>query len=159
MLWIHSLKDRMEKIFFSDTVLLPVTHWWNFALWRISFTLLRSVVLPLWQDTAVVSQGLASLVAQLVRDLGLILGSGSSPGERNNNPSFCLRNPMDREARQATVHGVSIFGCDLATKPSPPHGISVPFSEKNSAICEFKINYRVPRLWISALADRSLVSM
>ena len=63
-------------------------------------------------------------------DLGLILGSGSSPGERNNNTSFCLRNPMDRGAWQATVHGVSIFRCDLATKPSPPHGISVPFSEK-----------------------------
>ena len=37
---------------------------------------------------------------------------------------------MDRGAWQATVHGVSIFGRDLAMKLSPPHGISVPFSEK-----------------------------
>ena len=33
-------------------------------------------------------------------------GSGRSPGEGNSNPLFCLENPMDREARWATVHGV-----------------------------------------------------
>ena len=38
-------------------------------------------------------------------DVGLILGSGRSPGERNENP--LLGNPMDRGAWQATVHGVS----------------------------------------------------
>ena len=33
-------------------------------------------------------------------DLGLIPGSGRSPGERNGNPLqyFCLENPMDGEA-------------------------------------------------------------
>ena len=36
---------------------------------------------------------------------GLILGSGRSAGERNENP--LLGNPMDRGAWQATVHGVS----------------------------------------------------
>jgi len=42
-------------------------------------------------------------------DMGLILGSGRSPGERNDNPLqySCLRNPMDRGAWQATVHGVA----------------------------------------------------
>ena len=32
-------------------------------------------------------------------DVGLIPGSGRSPGERNGNPLqyFCLGNPMDRE--------------------------------------------------------------
>ena len=40
-------------------------------------------------------------------DLGLIPGSGRSPGEGNGNPlqySY-LGNPMDRGVWQATVHG------------------------------------------------------
>ena len=42
-------------------------------------------------------------------DLGLIHGSGRSPGERNGNPLqySCLENPMDRGAWQATVHRVA----------------------------------------------------
>ena len=42
-------------------------------------------------------------------DLGLIPGSGRSPGEGNVNPLHysCLDNPMDREAWQATVYGVA----------------------------------------------------
>ena len=42
-------------------------------------------------------------------DLGLIPGSGRSPGEGNGNPLqyFCLGNPMDRRAGWATVHGVT----------------------------------------------------
>ena len=42
-------------------------------------------------------------------DLELIPGSGQYPGERNGNPLQypCLENSMDREAWQATVHGVT----------------------------------------------------
>ena len=42
-------------------------------------------------------------------DLGLILGSGRSPGEGNGNPLqySCLENPMDRGAWWAIVHGVA----------------------------------------------------
>ena len=42
-------------------------------------------------------------------DLGSIPGPGRSPGEVNGNPLqyFCLENPMDRGAWQATVHGVA----------------------------------------------------
>ena len=42
-------------------------------------------------------------------DLGLIPGSGRSPGEENGNPLqySCLENPMDRGAWQAVVHGVA----------------------------------------------------
>ena len=42
-------------------------------------------------------------------DLGLIPGSGRSPGEGNGNPFqySCLGNPMDRGAWRAMVHGVS----------------------------------------------------
>ena len=43
-----------------------------------------------------------------VGDLGLIRGSGRSPGEGTGNPLqySCLENPMGREAWWATVHGV-----------------------------------------------------
>ena len=43
------------------------------------------------------------------RDAGSIPGSGRSPGEGNHNPHqySCLGNAMDREAWQATVHGVT----------------------------------------------------
>ena len=42
-------------------------------------------------------------------DRGSIPGLGRSPGEGNGNPLqySCLENPMDREAWQATVHGVA----------------------------------------------------
>src|SRR5574337_201191 len=42
-------------------------------------------------------------------DLGLIPGSGRSPGEGNGNPLqyFCLENSVDRGAWWATVHGVA----------------------------------------------------
>ena len=59
----------------------------------------------------------ASLVAQLVKtppanagDVGLIPGSGRSPGEGNGNPLqySCLENPIDRGAWQATAHGIAV---------------------------------------------------
>ena len=42
-------------------------------------------------------------------DLGLIPGSGRSPGEGNGNPLqySCLENPMEGGAWWATVHGVA----------------------------------------------------
>ena len=42
-------------------------------------------------------------------DPGSIPGSRRSPGEGNGNPlqHSCLENPMDGEARQATVHGIA----------------------------------------------------
>ena len=41
-------------------------------------------------------------------DVGLIPGSGRSPGVGNNNPFpySCLENSMDRGAWRATAHGV-----------------------------------------------------
>jgi len=42
-------------------------------------------------------------------DMGLIPGSGRSPGKGNGNPLqySCLGNPIDRRAWQATVHEVT----------------------------------------------------
>ena len=47
-------------------------------------------------------------------DLGSIPGLGRSPGEKNGNPLqyAYLENSMDREAWQATVHGVTRVGHD-----------------------------------------------
>ena len=44
-----------------------------------------------------------------VGDMGLISGSGRSPGGGNGNllQYSCLENPMDRRAWQATVHEVT----------------------------------------------------
>ena len=42
-------------------------------------------------------------------DVGLIPGSGRSPGEGNGNPFqySCLENPTDRRVWSAIVHGVT----------------------------------------------------
>ena len=50
-------------------------------------------------------------------DPGSIPGFGRFPVEGNGNPLqyYCLENPMDRGAWQATVHGIARVGHDLAT--------------------------------------------
>ena len=67
------------------------------------------------QQAATAEHG-ASLVAQMVKnppanvgDVGLMAGSGRSPGEGNGNSlqHSCLGNPMDRGAWRATVPGVT----------------------------------------------------
>ena len=47
--------------------------------------------------------------AEDVRDVGLIPGSGRSPGEGHGNPLqySCLENPMDRAAWEAMAHKVT----------------------------------------------------
>ena len=42
-------------------------------------------------------------------DTGSVPGLGRSPGEGNGNPLYytCLKNPIDRGAWQATLHGVT----------------------------------------------------
>ena len=47
--------------------------------------------------------------AGVTGDAGLIPESGRFPGGGHGNPLqyFCLENPMDRGAWQATVHGVT----------------------------------------------------
>ena len=66
-----------------------------------------SIQLGLKYDFPGGSDGKAS--AYNAGDLGSIPGLGRSPGEGNGNPLqyWCLENPMDRGAWQATVHGVT----------------------------------------------------
>ena len=56
-------------------------------------------------------------------DPGSIPGSGRSPREGNGHPLqySCPKNPMDRGAWWATVHGVARVGHNLATKPPPDY--------------------------------------
>ena len=55
-------------------------------------------------------------------DLGLIPGSGISPGEGNGYPlqHSCLENPLDRGAWQATVHGVAKSRTQLSDEHTTP---------------------------------------
>ena len=59
-----------------------------------------------------------------VRDMGLIPGSGRSPGEGHGNPLqySCLENPMDRGAWQAAVHGVAQNRTQLKRLSTHQHG-------------------------------------
>ena len=52
---------------------------------------------------------LLSWLLTRAEDLGLNAGSGRSPGVGNGNPLqySCPETPMDREAKQATVRGVT----------------------------------------------------
>ena len=47
--------------------------------------------------------------AKDIRDMGLILGLGKSPGGGHGNQLkySCLKNPMDKGTWWATVHGVT----------------------------------------------------
>ena len=51
------------------------------------------------------------------RDTGLIPGSGRCPGGGNDNPLWysCLENPINREAWQATVYGITKRQTRLST--------------------------------------------
>ena len=76
-----------------------------------------------------------------VGELGWIPGSGRSLGKGNGNPLqySCLGNLMDREAWQATVHGVPRVGHNLATKPPPLHLFAFYFSALSNSGEQFRI--------------------
>ena len=53
-----------------------------------------------------------------IRDVSSVPGSGRSPGGGHGNPLqyFCLENPMDRGAWQATLHRVTESDTNEATE-------------------------------------------
>ena len=63
-----------------------------------------AIIIPQW-----LSGKESACNAGAAGDMGLILGSGRSPGVRNGNPLqySCMGNPINRGAWQATVHGVA----------------------------------------------------
>ena len=70
-------------------------------------------------------------------DLGLIPGSGRSPGEGNGNPLqySCLENPPDRGAWRATVRGVRRVRHDSATDPTVPTAHVCHYVSLNIRLC------------------------
>ena len=83
-------------------------HW--FHAFQLLQTLLTSNHLPdPIHDMGFPGGSEGNVSAYNARDLGLIPGSGRSPGEGNGNPLqySCLENPMDGEAWLVTVHGVA----------------------------------------------------
>ena len=68
--------------------------------------MLHSLILPV---SILLSESDSKESACNAGDPGSTPGLGRSPGEGNGNPLqySCLENPMDREAWQATVHGVA----------------------------------------------------
>ena len=74
---------------------------------RNDFTILRTSFVWASQEALVVKKPPTN--AGDTRDVSLIPGSGRSPGGGHGNPLqyFCLENPMDGGAWEATVHGVA----------------------------------------------------
>ena len=57
-----------------------------------------------------------------IRDVGLIPGSGRSPGGGNGNPlQYYLENAIDRGAWQATVHSITQSQTQLKRLPHMAH--------------------------------------
>ena len=79
---------------------------------------MRAILLMGFPGASVVKNPLANM-----GDAGSVPGSGRSPGKGSGNPLqySCLENSMDREAWQATVHGVTRVGRDLETKQQQWH--------------------------------------
>ena len=101
-----------------------------------------------------------------IRDVGLILGSGRSPGGGHGNPLqyLCLENRMDRGAWRALVHGVAesdkteatSHGCmDCSLPGSSDHGVLQARILKRVAISLGKGSFQ-PRdqTYVSCIAGR-----
>ena len=81
-------------------------------------------------------------------DLGLIPGSGRSPGKGNGYSLqySCLETPMDRGAWQATMHGVARVRHNLETKPPPP-GNSDKSDPRLVEVYEWNSAVPLPPVW------------
>ena len=95
-----------------------------------------------------------------VRDMGLISGWGQSPGGGNGNPLqySCLKNPVDRGAWWAIVHGVQRIGHDWATKPKKamaPHSSTlawkIPWVEEPGKLQSMG-SLRARHNWVTSLS-------
>ena len=76
---------------------------------RERLSVLRGIVIRLTDQLGFPGGSEVKASACNAGDLGLIPGSGRSPGRGNGNPLqySCLENSMDGEALWATVHGVA----------------------------------------------------
>ena len=74
-----------------------------------NFSMFLSMPIIIWASQVVLVVKNPPANAGDVREVGLILGSGRSPGGGHGNPLLysCLENPMDRAAWQAIVHRIT----------------------------------------------------
>ena len=105
-LWVWEICDLEENPHltivssWSQTSQPPNGEWWNSVTHKL--------------------QSMAFCYSFLdITDAGSIPGSGRLPGEGNGNllQYSCMKNPMDKGAWQATIHGVARVRHNLATKP------------------------------------------
>ena len=77
--------------------------------WLIGINSFTPYYSPMWASQVVLVVKNPPANAEDVRDAGSISGSERLPGGGHGNPLqyFCLENPMDRGAWQATVHRIS----------------------------------------------------
>ena len=99
-------KWREEGRFHSSKGLLALLSF--FLIFNLIFILYWNIV-DLWASQVVLMVKNPPANARDIKDVGLIPGSGRSPGGEHGNPLqySCLENPMDRGARWAIVHGVT----------------------------------------------------
>ena len=104
--WLHT---QVHPLFISELG----THYYPFyprllGISRPNEILYGSIFVRLVSSRGFPSGSEGKESACNAEDLGLIPGSGRSPGEGNGNPLqySCLENPMNRRAWQAAVHGV-----------------------------------------------------
>ena len=103
---ISTLVDKFEN---SNTLFLflffPIENYLLLYFLCVSKAVLRVLYVYIGFPSSSVVKNLPASA----RGVGLIPGSGGSHGEGNGNllQYSCLRNPMDRGAWRAIVHGVS----------------------------------------------------
>ena len=98
----------------AEPFCVPTSNTWFtllifiYNIFQYSFYLSRGTLYPWVSQVVLVIKNLLANAGD-VRDEGSIPGSGRFPGGGPVNPlqCSCLENPMDREARWATVHGVA----------------------------------------------------
>ena len=108
--FVMVLKQNMIKKAVFCKVTLMVVHVVNYSSREWGY-FHKEMVLHVdgWaSQVALVAKNLPAIAGD-VRDVGLIPGSGRSPGGGYSNPLqySCLKNPMDRGTWQATVHRVA----------------------------------------------------
>ena len=114
------LSDWTELNWIPTNKVTATRQWLRYACTKTGFilSLLLSLLslISMW-DFPHSSVGKES--ACNAEDPGAVPGSGRFPEEGNGNPlqDSCLENLMDREACQATVHGLQESGHNLVTKP------------------------------------------
>ena len=108
--------------------------------WMEVIFLLKASVLTIGFPNDSVVKNLPAMQEMQEMWVGLIPGSGRSPGGEDVNPLqySCLENPMDRGAWQATVHRITRSQTQLNMHTLIPIKDCIPVSPRGFKIFSFK---------------------